>query len=270
MEEWKLISAKRLSTCEICSNDFPIGTQIYWSKARSVIRCLEDLNATGPKKVDGTPGVAARTKFKNKNKKRQEVITQKYGKFLGSVINFLQEDSDEKSNWEKGFEGEEQIGEILNELSQLDEFFVLHDRKIPNSRANIDHIVISNRGVFIIDTKNYSGSISVYEKSNTQKSKEILYIGRVNQNRLIEGVKNQKLRVEKVLHESNFKIPVFGMLAFYEGNWSGESIPQEINGVLINSHGLISTIMGKPERPQINPQKIFALLKKEFKGNKGS
>jgi len=38
---------------------------------------------------------------------------------------------------------------------------VLHDRKIPGSHANIDHIAIGAGGVFVIETKNYSGKLTV-------------------------------------------------------------------------------------------------------------
>ncbi len=36
---------------------------------------------------------------------------------------------------------------------------VLHDRRIPGSKANIDHIVVGPAGVFAIDTKRYTGKI---------------------------------------------------------------------------------------------------------------
>jgi len=35
------------------------------------------------------------------------------------------------------------------------EVVVLHDRAIPGSRANIDHIGIGPTGVWVIDTKRY-------------------------------------------------------------------------------------------------------------------
>ncbi len=41
------------------------------------------------------------------------------------------------------------------------EVAVLHDRRIPGSRANIDHIAITPTGVWVIDTKRYKGRIEV-------------------------------------------------------------------------------------------------------------
>ena len=36
---------------------------------------------------------------------------------------------------------------------------VLHDRRIPYSKANIDHLIVAPWGVFIVDAKNYKGKV---------------------------------------------------------------------------------------------------------------
>jgi hypothetical protein len=38
---------------------------------------------------------------------------------------------------------------------------VLHDLPIPGSKANIDHVVVTPSGITVIDSKNYSGRVSV-------------------------------------------------------------------------------------------------------------
>ncbi len=38
---------------------------------------------------------------------------------------------------------------------------MLHDRRIPGSRANIDHIAIATSGVWVIDAKRYKGKVQV-------------------------------------------------------------------------------------------------------------
>lgn len=50
-----------------------------------------------------------------------------------------------------GAEGERLTGRVLD---KLDGYVVLHDRKIPGSKANIDHIAIGPGGVFVVGTKN--------------------------------------------------------------------------------------------------------------------
>ena len=62
--------------------------------------------------------------------------------------------------WETGALGEERTGKILRPL-EAEGFSVIHDRLIPGSRANIDHIVVGPSGVFVVETKNYAGRLRV-------------------------------------------------------------------------------------------------------------
>jgi hypothetical protein len=61
--------------------------------------------------------------------------------------------------WDKGASGEVEIGLALQGLGP--EFVVLHDRKIPGSRANIDHLVVGPCGIFVVETKNVTGRVTV-------------------------------------------------------------------------------------------------------------
>ncbi len=58
--------------------------------------------------------------------------------------------------WWRGAEGERATGDLLDELPRR--WSVLHDLRVPGSRANIDHLVIGPRGVWVIDTKAYRGA----------------------------------------------------------------------------------------------------------------
>ncbi len=53
----------------------------------------------------------------------------------------------------KGRDGERQVAEILDELKRHGAQ-VLHD--IPDERGNVDHVVISKHGLFVIETKAWS------------------------------------------------------------------------------------------------------------------
>jgi hypothetical protein len=61
--------------------------------------------------------------------------------------------------WGTGALGEEKVGQRLEKLGP--EFVVLHDRKIPGSKANIDHLVVGPTGVFVVETKNVAGKVAV-------------------------------------------------------------------------------------------------------------
>jgi hypothetical protein len=62
--------------------------------------------------------------------------------------------------WERGAEGESQTAAVLRELGPL--WTVWHDLKWPGRRfANIDHLVIGPGGIFVIDSKNWTGAVAV-------------------------------------------------------------------------------------------------------------
>jgi hypothetical protein len=63
--------------------------------------------------------------------------------------------------YERGAQGEEATAEALADLP-AGEWTVIHDVAWPGRKlANIDHVVVGPSGVFVIDTKNWSGEITV-------------------------------------------------------------------------------------------------------------
>jgi len=58
-----------------------------------------------------------------------------------------------------GWEGEKQVTKLLtNKLN--DDYYLLNDLYLREGGGDIDHIVLGPNGVFVLETKNWSGSIS--------------------------------------------------------------------------------------------------------------
>lgn len=63
--------------------------------------------------------------------------------------------------WERGAEGERATAVALADLP-AESWTVFHDLRWPGRRyANIDHVVVGPPGIFVIDSKHWSGSITV-------------------------------------------------------------------------------------------------------------
>ncbi len=63
--------------------------------------------------------------------------------------------------WCVGASGEEQVADALLGLEQLG-WVIMHDVAWPGRpRANLDHVLIGPGGVLIVDTKNWSGTVTV-------------------------------------------------------------------------------------------------------------
>jgi len=63
--------------------------------------------------------------------------------------------------FEKGAAGERAVGALLDSLPP--EWTVLHDVRWPGrERANVDHVLIGPTGIYVIDSKNWSGQITLH------------------------------------------------------------------------------------------------------------
>ena len=72
----------------------------------------------------------------------------------------------EANHWHAGAAGEERVAGMLAPAEGAS-MRVLHDRllKPDESKANLDHLVVCTGGVFLVDAKNWSGSVTSYGES---------------------------------------------------------------------------------------------------------
>lgn len=94
---------------------------------------------------------------------------------LGFIIFVVLSSSKKWSRTSKGNKGEHRIAKILFSLS-ANEYKVLNDIMLctKNGRTTqIDHVVVSCYGIFVIETKNYSGWI--FGKENAEYWTQVIY-----------------------------------------------------------------------------------------------
>ena len=72
-----------------------------------------------------------------------------------------------QNTWNIGAEGEESVIRVLQNLDSS--FKVVNDVVLPGDSQNIDHIVVSSVGTFVIETKNHNGIIKCYEDNWSRK-----------------------------------------------------------------------------------------------------
>jgi hypothetical protein len=66
--------------------------------------------------------------------------------------------SEQARSWQRGAAGERRTGRLLERLTR-NGYVVFHDLAITGSPANVDHLVIGPTGVFVIDSKQWTGSV---------------------------------------------------------------------------------------------------------------
>ena len=66
--------------------------------------------------------------------------------------------SEQARTWQRGAQGERHTARLLDRLTR-DGFVVFHDLAVPGSPVNVDHLVIGPTGLFVIDSKQWTGSV---------------------------------------------------------------------------------------------------------------
>jgi hypothetical protein len=66
--------------------------------------------------------------------------------------------SEQARTWQRGAAGERHTARLLDRLTR-DGYVVFHDLAVPGSPANVDHLVIGPTGLFVIDSKQWTGSV---------------------------------------------------------------------------------------------------------------
>jgi hypothetical protein len=66
--------------------------------------------------------------------------------------------SEQARTWQRGAGGERHTARLLDRLTR-DGYVVFHDLAVPGSPANVDHLVIGPSGVFVIDSKQWTGNV---------------------------------------------------------------------------------------------------------------
>jgi hypothetical protein len=228
MASVELIRLRYPANCSGCGVDLPRGTTARWDKPTKSATCEECLagNEAPPEaaadEIDrGEAGASAAREWKRRHERRETRIRSQH-RHLGGLLLALSSDPQSTTAWAKGARGEQTIGNDLDRLREQ-EIGVLHDRRIPGSKANIDHIVISQAGVFVIDTKHYKGRVEQRDVGGWFKTDIRLYVGGRDRSKLIAGMRPQLEAVRGAVadQEEWRDVPITAALLFMsDDNWS--------------------------------------------------
>jgi hypothetical protein len=220
-EDEKRMRLRYSGTCRVCGLELPAKTEAIYERSSKTIRCITHDSASAAlpdvsEAVDtGSPGASARREFERRKAKRAEQTRTKHPK-LGGLILALSDDPQSTKAWDTGALGEERLGNRLNELAS-DALRVLHDRRIPGTKANIDHIAVAPTGVYVIDAKKYTGRPQLKIEGGILRPRvEKLLVGSRDCTKLVDGVLKQVEVVRRLVDDD---LPVHGVLCFIEADW---------------------------------------------------
>nr|WP_218222191.1 nuclease-related domain-containing protein [Nesterenkonia sp. Act20] len=207
--------------CHLCGTDLPPRTEALYFPLLKKVACLDcpetvETDAAVPAPLGrGRAGLGAQREYERRRARDEARTREKWGRFGGIAVALSQE-KQSTTAWAIGAEGERRIGARLDRVAEELGGLVLHDRKIPGSRANIDHILIVPSGVWVIDAKRYKGKVEVRRSGGflTPLVEKLIVRGR-DCTSLVE----QSLRQVNLVREQVPAVPVTGMLCFHGAEW---------------------------------------------------
>lgn len=246
------LKLRRADTCVSCGAALAAGTVACWDAKARTVTCLicraetaQTMEATGTggpsaasRELDrGTAGASARRRYERLHEQREQMARDQLGTRLGALYLALSSEPQSTTAWAQGALGERLLGEYLEKLHDDETVVVLHDRRIPGSRANVDHIAVTRgAGVWAIDAKNYAGKVQRIDKGGWFSKDERLYVGRRDCSKLVVGMAKQVDAISNAIGEpvmQEFDVTVRAALCFVDAEWSLFAKPFALDGVWI-------------------------------------
>ncbi len=249
MGEWRV---KYDGVCVRCGIALPKGTLAVWDRASRTIHCIDCPVKEPPPQPAATvidPGVAgrsAREKHDRLEARRDAAISERWG--TGRVARIVRAFSEEPQStraWAIGAAGEEKLAAELDGVPGLR---MLHDRRVPGTRGNIDHIVIGPAGVFVVDAKNYHGSIAIQDRGGWFRTDLRLTIAGRDRSSMADHMDWQVNAVQAALERAGLeRAPVLTpVLCFLNVEWPIFRPPNSFRGVRLESHRSIKRLVTSP------------------------
>lgn len=222
----KQMKLRYSGVCRQCGTSIAAGMEASYERETRTVRCLvcatELGQALSPEvtrdevlpNAAGIAGASARREYERRKSKDQERLREKWG-HLGTLAVALSDERPSTKSWAQGASGEERLGARLDAVSS-GALVVLHDLRIPGTKANIDHIAVTPCGVWVIDAKRYKGRPELKIEGGLFRPRtEKLLVGGRDSTNMVDGV----LRQVDAVREHAGDVPVNGVLCFIQADW---------------------------------------------------
>lgn len=229
----------------MCGRSLEKGTEALFDHAAKTVRCIECKHQHNRAPIDsGTAGASARREYDRRRTAREARVKARLGNVIGGVALAIAGEPQSTRAWARGSVGEQKLADALAGVTQL---VVLHDRRVPGTRANIDHIVIGPAGVFVIDTKRYEGLIRIRDSGGLFRRDDRLYVGSRDCSALATNMGWQVSAVRAALAAPSIDpsgVPVTPVLCFIDGEWPLLMPPESFKGVRLEGKRSIKKLVG--------------------------
>jgi hypothetical protein len=251
----KRIRLRYPATCARCGTELAKGEEAWWSaQAHAVtcfacIACAAEPNTVPTKDATASPPSqstvadrSAQAEYERRHQRDRDRVERQWGRLAG-VVEFLRDEPQTTTAWAKGAQGERRVTRRLDTL-EVNGAVLMHDRKDPHSRGNIDHLAIATSGVWVIDAKNLSGTVECRNNGSWLTPDRRLYVGGRDRTKLITGLTWQVETIRRALGGLDW-VPIHPVVCII-AEWL--LLPQtfELDGVQVLWPGRLAKLIVKP------------------------
>lgn len=226
------------AVCVNCNIPLSRGTDGWYDRERKHVFCL----ACGPgsfEAVHEAPGASAAAEGGRRRQAHVDRVRRQHGDYAAAVAEQLAA-KELASTWGKGSDGESRLAAFIA-AEVGDAVIPLHDRLIPGTKANIDHIWVAPTGVWVVDAKAYKGKVVQREIGPIWRRDNEVLVGGRDRTHLARGVIRQveavlaALRLDPEMKAAS----VHGALCFVESEWGLLDFPFQVGYVWVMYPGAL-------------------------------
>jgi hypothetical protein len=213
----RTLKLRRPDRCVSCGAGLAAGAEAHWDADARTVTCLACVggDADTPEELErGTPGASAAREYERRRRNREQRTRAAHPR-IGGLLLALRDEPQHQRAWQRGEHGEIAVGESLERRTADSGVVLLHDRRRPGGRGNIDHLAIAPSGVYVIDAKDLKGKVSV---SAPLLGKPKLMIAGRDRTTLIDGLDRQVSAVRDALAGTTGPPAVQGVLCFTQAD----------------------------------------------------
>ena len=216
----RILTLRRPDVCCECEAALVAGIRSGWdAEARTVtcMACLEQaaapITAEAPSSAldRGQPGGSLAREYERRKGNREARVRKAHPR-VGGLLLALREPPQHEVAFRRGDLGEKAVAETLERRTGGAPTILLHNRRMPERRGDIDHVAVAPTGVYAIDAKDVKGKVRV---ASPRSKASKLMIAERNRTKLIDGLDRQVAVVRAVLDDSGHPgVAVQGVLCF--------------------------------------------------------
>jgi Nuclease-related domain len=225
---------QRGSSCAICRDVLSPGTVVSrWNNRNRPVcqTCVPSLPTLSISTADGPTGRTDRPRFVTGEPGRsckQQVSVDDLARMVEMAgrgersldtgqLRFA-------ANWHEGARSESIVGAAINVEINGACGVALHDRRA--DRGNIDHIIVTNHGIAVVDTKTAQGKVHRHADRS-------LSVSEVDYSRKLDYVAVLASQVETAIGQWAADIEIAPMLCLVHADWASTRPPFEVDSVSV-------------------------------------